>query len=118
VKAYQTVFVLVVIIGAAVGYLVILLLNIFTLRRCTQKPPAVLRQSCRSLLAALAMGIAVYGAWYGLKMFTSSHMILCAGPIMVGVAVYALVAIKLKAITREDCMLLPNGEKIAKLLHL
>ena len=27
-------------------------------------------------------------------------------------------AIGLKAITRADCMLLPKGEKIAKLLHL
>jgi hypothetical protein len=27
-------------------------------------------------------------------------------------------AIALKAITREDCLLLPKGEKIARLLHL
>jgi stage V sporulation protein B len=105
-------------IGAAVGYVAILLLNIFTLRRCTEQPPAVLRQSVRALLAALVMGIGVFGAWYGLKMFTSSHMVLCAGPILVGVVIYALAVIKLKAITREDCMLLPKGEKIAKLLHL
>jgi len=26
--------------------------------------------------------------------------------------------VKLKAITKEDCMLLPKGEKIAKLLKL
>ena len=64
------------------------------------------------------MGVAVFAAWYGLQLFTDSRLILCAAPICVGVAVYAIAAIKLKAITRDDCLLLPKGEKIAKLLHL
>ncbi len=105
-------------IGSAIGYIVILALNIVTLRRCTQQPPAVLKQASRALIAALAMGICVFGCWYGLQLVTSSNLVLCAGPIFVGVAVYALAAIKLKALTKEDCMLLPKGEKIAKLLHL
>ena len=33
-------------------------------------------------------------------------------------AAYGVGAIGLKAITRADCMLLPKGEKIAKILHL
>ena len=41
-----------------------------------------------------------------------------AVPVMAGVAVYAFAAIKLKAITHEDCLLLPKGEKLAKLLKL
>jgi hypothetical protein len=36
----------------------------------------------------------------------------------VGAAVYVVTAVKSRAITREDCLLLPKGEKIAKLLHL
>ena len=36
----------------------------------------------------------------------------------VGVVVYCVAAVLLKAITREDCLLLPKGAKIAKLLHL
>jgi hypothetical protein len=47
-----------------------------------------------------------------------SNLILTALPILVGVAVYAFTAIKLKAITRADCLLLPKGEKIADILHL
>ena len=31
---------------------------------------------------------------------------------------FLVCAVTLKAITREDCLLLPKGEKIAKLLHL
>ena len=33
----------------------------------------------------------------------------CALPILVGVAVYVVAAVKLKAITRQDCLLLPKG---------
>jgi hypothetical protein len=36
----------------------------------------------------------------------------------VGGIIYLLCAIKFKSITREDCLLLPKGEKIANLLHL
>ena len=105
-------------IGTTVGYLAIITLNILTLRRCTEDPPAVLRQALRPLLAALAMGVAVFAAYWALCMVTSSHLVLCGGPILVGVAVYAVMAIVCKALTREDCLLLPKGEKIAKLLHL
>ena len=105
-------------IGATIGYTAIIALNIFTLRRCTQEPPAVVRQAARPLLSALCMGAVVFVAWYGLQLVTSSHLVLCAGPILVGVVGYAIAVIKLKAITREDCLLLPKGEKIAKLLHL
>ena len=67
------------------------------------------------------MGAAVYGTWYGLKLLMGTDMsrvIACGVPIIVGVAVYVIAAVKLKAITREDCLLLPKGEKIANILHL
>jgi len=49
---------------------------------------------------------------------TLGKLILCAVPILVGVVVYVVAVVALKAITREDCMLLPKGDKIAKLLKL
>ena len=64
------------------------------------------------------MGAVVLGAYLALSRFTGSRLILCAAPIAVGVAVYAVCVIKLKAITREDCLLLPKGDKIANLLRL
>ena len=39
-------------------------------------------------------------------------------PIAIGVVVYVIAAVKIKVVTREDCLLLPKGEKIAKLLKL
>ena len=104
--------------GTTIGYLAIITLNILTLRRCTEDPPAVVRQALRPLIAALAMGVAVFAAYWALNLVTGSHLVLCAGPILVGVAVYAVMAIVCKALTREDCLLLPKGDKIAKLLHL
>ena len=105
-------------IGATIGYVIILILNVLTLRRCAEQPPAVIQQLLRPLLAALCMGAGVFGAWYVLQQFTSSMLVLCGGPIMVGVAIYLVAAIVFRAITREDCLLLPKGEKIADILHL
>ena len=36
----------------------------------------------------------------------------------VGVAVYAVMIVVCKSITREDCQLLPKGDKLAKSFHL
>jgi len=48
----------------------------------------------------------------------TSRLILCGGPLVLAVAVYVVCAVLFKSITRDDCMLLPKGEKIAKLLRL
>ena len=64
------------------------------------------------------MGAAVLGASWVLRQFTDSSLILCALPVMVGVAVYAVLIAVFKSVTREDCLLLPKGDKIAKLLRL
>ena len=107
-------------IGSLLCYLSITVLNLFSMRRALPQAPAVLRNIGKSLLAAAIMGLAVYGTWQGLIALLGTDMsrvIACGVPIAVGVAVYAVAAVKLKAITREDCLLLPKGEKIAKLLH-
>ena len=73
----------------------------------------------RPFLAALIMGIFVLASFLGLKYLgITSRLILCGGPIAVGVLVYVVAAVKIKVVTREDCLLLPKGAKIAKLLRL
>ena len=108
-------------IGSLLCYAAITVLNLITMKRVIPDAPAIVKNLLRPGLAAIIMGLFTYGAWYGLTALLgsgASRIILCGVPIMVGVAVYAVAAIKLKAITREDCLLLPKGEKIAKLLHL
>ena len=106
-------------IGSLLCYFSITVLNIFTVRRVLPDAPAIVKNMLRSALAAIIMGIFTFGAWYGLKYLgISSRVILCGAPIAVGAVIYLLCAIKFKSITREDCLLLPKGEKIANLLHL
>ncbi len=106
-------------IGAVIGAAIISILNVVTMRKSIPHSPAVLPNLLRAGLAAAIMGVFTFGAWYGLTALgITSRVLLCGLPIIVGVAVYALCAVKLRAITKEDCLLLPKGEKIAKLLHL
>ena len=106
-------------IGSLLCYFSITVLNIFTVHRVLPDAPAIVKNMLRGALSAIIMGVFTFACWYGLKYLgISSRVILCGGPIAVGGVVYILCAIKLKAITRADCLLLPKGEKIANLLHL
>ena len=106
-------------IGSLLCYICITVLNLVTIRRVIPEAPAIAKNLLKAIVAAAVMGVFVWGAWFGLSSIgITSRVILCGLPIAVGVAVYAVAAVKLRAITREDCLLLPKGEKIAKLLHL
>ena len=111
------------IVGTPVGtllcYIAIAVLNITSIRNLLEHPPAILKNLLRPFLAALTMGIFVFASFTGLKMLGfDSRLILCGLPIAVGVLVYIVGVVVFKVVTREDCLLLPKGEKIAKLLKL
>ena len=108
-------------IGSLLCYLCITALNLFSMRRVLPQAPRILTNMLRAIVAAAIMGVAAFGTWKGLLLLSGgslSRVIACGVPIAVGAAVYVVLAAKLRAITREDCLLLPKGEKIAKLLHL
>ena len=111
--------------GAALGatgcYLCIAVLNMLSIRRIVPQKPALLKNLLRPLLPAALMGAAVYGVYYGLTHLLGadgSRLLLCGIPIGVGVVVYVVAVVLCKSITREDCQLLPKGDKIARLLRL
>lgn len=110
-------------IGLLMGYVVISILNILSMRRLLPKPPTILPNLLRSFFAAAVMGVLAWGALWALKAIGvreigTGRLILCAVPVLVGVVSYFFTAIKFKVITHEDCLLLPKGEKIAKILKL
>jgi stage V sporulation protein B len=108
-------------IGSLLCYVCITVLNLISIRRVLPQAPAIAKNLLKAIMAAVVMGVAVYGSWQGLILLLGADMsrvIACGVPIVVGVAVYVVAAVKLRAITRDDCLLLPKGEKIAKLLHL
>lgn len=107
-------------IGSLLCYIVITVLNLLTMRKSLPSAPAVLRNIGRSFLAAAIMGIFAYGCYFVMTSLLDIHsrLLVCGIPIAVGTGVYFVAAIKLKAITHEDCLLLPKGDKLAKILKL
>lgn len=112
-------------IGSLMCYVCITILNLLTIRRVIPQAPALVRNLLKAVLAALVMGVVVWLTRYGLEQVIGmaegrslASIVLCGVPILVGVAVYLVAAVKLKAITRSDCLLLPKGDKIADILHL
>ena len=112
-------------LGGLGCYIAIAILNLICIRKLVPQRPKLLKNLLRALPSALIMGAAAFGAYFMMRNFlglsTDSRLqsiLLCGGPILVGAAVYFLLVVWTKAITREDCLLLPKGEKIANLLHL
>ncbi len=105
-------------IGALVCYFCIAILNLIAIRKLVPQKPRLVKALIRPALAALTMGVAVWGAYKGLRLLFDRALILCIGSIATGVIVYFVSVILFKAITAEDCKLLPKGDKIAKILHL
>ncbi len=107
-------------LGALLCYICIALLNLVCIARLVPQKPALVRNIFRPLLPAAIMGAAVYLCQWALEnlLHMDSRVLLCGVPIAVGGVVYCLAVVWCKAITREDCLLLPKGEKLAKLLKL
>ncbi len=108
-------------IGTALYNLCCTALNLLTMGKFVKDRPAIVKNVLRPLLSAALMGAVAYGSWWGLTRVLGeggSRVILCGLPILVGGCVYLVCAAALQVITREDCLLLPKGEKLAKLLRL
>ena len=108
-------------IGAFIGYLLIAVLNLVAIQRKVSQKPKLLKNLLRPVMPALVMGVVVffcYKALVSVLGIDGSRVILAGAPIMVGAVVYFVCVVIMKSITREDCLLLPKGEKIAKLLKL
>ena len=113
------------ILGVPIGSLLcnvaIAVMNLVAIRRLVPQKPALLSNLLRPALPAAIMGVVVFGVYWGLQQILGaegSRVLLCGIPVAVGAVVYFVAVVWLKAITREDCQLLPKGEKIAKLLKL
>ena len=108
-------------IGAFLGYLCIAVLNLVAIRKKVAQKPKLLQNLLRPAIPALIMGVVgffCYQALVAVIGVDGSRIILAGAPIAVGVVVYFVCVVLMKSITREDCLLLPKGEKIAKLLRL
>ena len=104
-------------IGTVISFLVITVLDIYCLGRTLKNPPNVLQLMVKPVIACVFMGLAAYSV-NGLLSLSISPRLSCIIAIMVAVVVYFILVLALKIITYEDCILLPKGEKIAKILRI
>jgi len=109
------------IIGAPVGtvicYTAITLMNLTAIAVTIRPVPNLAKVIWKPIAAAAAMGLATYMAYQFLGSCLPQS-IACFGAIAVAVAVYAVFVLLLRIITRDDCDLLPQGDKIARVLRI
>ena len=109
------------IAGAAIGtlicYAVITVLNGIAIVRRRIFDPGCLKTLFKPLLAGLLMGAVTYMAYGFLASALGSAKLACLAAMAVAVVVYVILVYALRIITYDDCMLLPGGEKLAKILH-
>lgn len=110
------------IVGAPIGTLIcyacITALDLLAMKRSVKTSPKILKNCLRPFLASVLMGGATYMVYQVLFRTTGRMNLACVLSIGFAVAVYLLLVYLLRCITYEDCMLLPKGEKIAKILKI
>lgn len=113
----------IMIYGAPVGTLacfaIVSLLELFIIHRTIPSPPRFLKAFARPLVASVVMGAAAW-ATYGLLtgVLHLSNTLATIGGIGVGGAIYLILVLALRVISKEDLELMPKGDKIAKFLHI
>ena len=130
------------IYGAPMGnilcFALCMTLDLVVMSRVIPRRPKYIQVFAKPLAASALMGL---GAWavHGLmsKLFEATGIFMSADPvthevlglsrtgnaaatllaILVAVVIYGVLVIALRAITKDDLMLMPKGEKIARMLH-
>lgn len=110
------------ILGAPVGTLVCFgttaVLDLLIIRRSLPTPPRYTQVFCKPLLASAIMALAAWSSHGLLFRFLGSNTIATLGGIIVAILVYGILILCLKAISKEDLILMPKGEKVAKILRI
>ena len=105
-------------VGTVISYMIIAMLDLIAINRILKHPPRLIPNVVKPALAALVMGAAAFGL-NRLCLLIGLPLVLRAALSIGGAgAVYLALVLLLKVITREDCALLPKGDKIARLLRI
>ena len=104
-------------VGTLVCFVLVAVMELAAIKRVTPRPPRYDRVFVKPFIASAVMGGAAWAS-YG---FFSRHMgntLSVGGAIVVGVIVYVILVVALRAVSRDDLSLMPKGVKIAKLLRI
>ena len=95
------------------------MLNLIAMRRVLRRnAPSSCRTCGRRPSPPFSWAALAWLAYWGLGRIGIGRAVACLGSIVVAVLVYVVLIIVLKVLTYEDCLLLPKGEKIAKILRV
>ena len=110
------------IVGAPIGtficYISITALDLIAMKRHISARPAISKNIIRPGLSSAIMGAATFMVYRVLSNAISSWKLACLLSLAFAVVLYAVLVVFLRCLTYEDCMLLPKGEKIAKILRI
>lgn len=110
------------IVGAPIGtficYISITALDLIAMKRHISARPVIFKNIIRPGLASAIMGAATFMVYRVLSNAISSWKLACLLSLAFAVVLYAVLVVFLRCLTYEDCMLLPKGEKIAKILRI
>lgn len=104
-------------ISTVVAYAVATILNYIDIKRYTNIDIKLSKILIKPLISTLIMGIVVCGSYYGTLGILGSKLAALSS-IALGMLVYIISLFVTGAITREDLMVLPKGEKIVKLFNI
>lgn len=110
--------------STALCYAGIALLNLFQIGRLSRALPPLGKTLVRPLAATVGMSAATYICFTLLTRAldaapgSAADKLATLAAILTAVVVYAVLLLALRAVEREDVLLLPKGEKIADVLHL
>lgn len=105
--------------GAAIGtigaYMIASLFDIRDLKKITDIKFDVMLTFVKPFVASVLMGVTVFLSYKGLVLF-APNIIATLVSVVIGVIVYAVLVLLLKAITRDEIFALPKGDKIVAVL--
>lgn len=104
-------------ISTVVSYFLIMVLNLIAMRRSLPDMDGIVKTTLPILFSAGVMGGVSYAAYYGLCFFLSPRIAVLPA-IVVAVGAYAVCIVLFKAVTYDDVVMLPKGERLAGLLHV
>ena len=104
-------------VGTLYSYALIVVLNMIAVYRCMKGRVDFFRCLWRPGLCTVVMALAARSAFTLLGRYVSQNLAVAAA-IAAAAAVYAVLALALGAVTRDDLRHFPKGEKWAQRLHL
>mgnify|MGYP001484041592 CR=1 FL=1 len=105
-------------VGTFVCFGVVGLLDLAIIHRVLPSSPSYTRIFVKPLMASVVMALAAWASYGLINRVLGSNTIATLGAIVLAVAVYGILVLALRAISRDDLALMPKGDKIAKILRI